>query len=189
MTSEASSRSQAGAGRITCLKLLSGFLSSSVRALKSIITTTPIGHNARLTHSSCAIADAGTPGKVNGLPGRCNLAFQHEHDRPSSREAIAHQEDLVCRASTSCEEHGKPNPPDEIYVKPSQLQRGGTAANNDVNLQTAVKAAMPQLVPFYFVNEVTFTFTILPLLIYVFSKYILPRNLRLYAARLFTSKL
>jgi F-type H+-transporting ATPase subunit 8 len=56
-------------------------------------------------------------------------------------------------------------------------------------VQTAVKAAMPQLVPFYFVNEVTFTFTILPLLIYVFSKYILPRNLRLYAARLFTSKL
>ena len=48
---------------------------------------------------------------------------------------------------------------------------------------------MPQLVPFYFVNEVTFAFTILPLLIYVFSKYILPKNLRLYAARLFTSKL
>ncbi|KAK3049625.1 hypothetical protein LTR09_009046 [Extremus antarcticus] len=52
-----------------------------------------------------------------------------------------------------------------------------------------VKAAMPQLVPFYFVNEVVFAFTIIPLLIYVFSKYILPAHLRRYAARLFTSKL
>ena len=58
-----------------------------------------------------------------------------------------------------------------------------------VDTQTPVKAAMPQLVPFYFVNEVTFAFTILPLLIYVFSKYILPNRLRLFAARLFTSKL
>jgi F-type H+-transporting ATPase subunit 8 len=48
---------------------------------------------------------------------------------------------------------------------------------------------MPQLVPFYFVNEVAFAFTIIPLLIYVFSKYILPAQLRRYAARLFTSKL
>ena len=62
-------------------------------------------------------------------------------------------------------------------------------ANSETTQQTPVKAAMPQLVPFYFVNEVTFAFTILPLLIYVFSKYILPKNLRLYAARLFTSKL
>ncbi|KAK3710732.1 ATP synthase F0 subunit 8 [Vermiconidia calcicola] len=54
---------------------------------------------------------------------------------------------------------------------------------------TPVKAAMPQLVPFYFVNEVAFAFTILPLLIYVFSKYILPSRMRVFAARLFTSKL
>ena len=33
---------------------------------------------------------------------------------------------------------------------------------------------MPQLVPFYFVNQVTFAFIILLLLIYIFSKYILP---------------
>ena len=56
-------------------------------------------------------------------------------------------------------------------------------------VQGAKKAAMPQLIPFYFMNEVTFAFTILPLLIYVFSKYILPNRLRLYAARLATSKL
>ena len=48
---------------------------------------------------------------------------------------------------------------------------------------------MPQLIPFYFVNEVVFAFTLLPLLTYVFSKYILPQRLRLFAARLFTSKL
>lgn len=55
--------------------------------------------------------------------------------------------------------------------------------------QMPVKAAMPQLIPFYFVNEVVFAFTIIPLLTYVFSKYILPNKLRLFAARLFTSKL
>lgn len=48
---------------------------------------------------------------------------------------------------------------------------------------------MPQLVPFYFVNQVAFTFTVLVLLIYVFSKYILPRFVRLFTTRLFISKL
>jgi len=48
---------------------------------------------------------------------------------------------------------------------------------------------MPQLIPFYFVNEVVFAFTIIPALVYVFSKYILPQKMRLFAARLFTSKL
>lgn len=33
---------------------------------------------------------------------------------------------------------------------------------------------MPQLIPFYFVNQLVFSFVILFLLIYVFSKYILP---------------
>lgn len=56
-------------------------------------------------------------------------------------------------------------------------------------MQTPIKAAMPQLIPFYFVNEVAFAFTIIPLLTYVFSKYILPNKVRLFAARLFTSKL
>ena len=56
-------------------------------------------------------------------------------------------------------------------------------------LQAPIKAAMPQLIPFYFVNEVAFAFTIIPILIYVFSKYILPNKLRLFAARVFASKL
>jgi len=48
---------------------------------------------------------------------------------------------------------------------------------------------MPQLVPFFFVNQVIFLFAILVLLIYVFSKYILPRFVRLFATRVFISKL
>ena len=48
---------------------------------------------------------------------------------------------------------------------------------------------MPQLVPFYFVNEVTYTFATLIVLIYLFSKYILPRMMRLFSTRLFISKL
>lgn len=48
---------------------------------------------------------------------------------------------------------------------------------------------MPQLVPFYFMNEVVFAFVLLPTLIYVLSKYILPKVVRTRAARLFISKL
>lgn len=48
---------------------------------------------------------------------------------------------------------------------------------------------MPQLVPFFFVNETTAAFILLPTLIYVMSKYILPQRVRLFAARLFISKL
>jgi F-type H+-transporting ATPase subunit 8 len=48
---------------------------------------------------------------------------------------------------------------------------------------------MPQLVPFFFVNQVIFAFTLLTIMIYVFSKYILPRFTRLYLTRNFISKL
>ena len=48
---------------------------------------------------------------------------------------------------------------------------------------------MPQLVPFYFVNQVTFAFILLIVMIYVFSKYILPRFVRLFLSRVFISKL
>lgn len=48
---------------------------------------------------------------------------------------------------------------------------------------------MPQLVPFYFVNEVTFTFLTLILLIYVFSKYILPRIVLTFTTRTYITKL
>ncbi|KAF1994714.1 hypothetical protein P154DRAFT_501467 [Amniculicola lignicola CBS 123094] len=52
-----------------------------------------------------------------------------------------------------------------------------------------LRSAMPQLVPFFMVNETTFAFILLPTLIYVLSKYILPQRVRLMAARLFISKL
>jgi F-type H+-transporting ATPase subunit 8 len=48
---------------------------------------------------------------------------------------------------------------------------------------------MPQLVPFFFINEVTFAFILLIVMIYVFSKYILPRFVRLFITRVFISKL
>jgi len=48
---------------------------------------------------------------------------------------------------------------------------------------------MPQLVPFYFVNQVLFTFIILIIMIYIFSKNVLPRFVRLFLTRVFISKL
>ena len=48
---------------------------------------------------------------------------------------------------------------------------------------------MPQLVPFYFINQVTFAFILIVIMIYTFSKYILPRFVRLFTSRLFISKL
>jgi F-type H+-transporting ATPase subunit 8 len=48
---------------------------------------------------------------------------------------------------------------------------------------------MPQLVPFYFINEVTFAFVLLVVMIYIFSKYVLPRFVRLFLSRMFISKL
>ena len=43
---------------------------------------------------------------------------------------------------------------------------------------------MPQLIPFYFINEVVFTFVIITIGVYMFSKYILPRLVRLFITRI-----
>lgn len=48
---------------------------------------------------------------------------------------------------------------------------------------------MPQLTPFFFLNEVTFAFAIIILTIYMLSKYILPRFVRIFLARSIISKL
>lgn len=48
---------------------------------------------------------------------------------------------------------------------------------------------MPQLVPFFFVNQVVFAFVILTVLVYAFSKYILPRFVRIFLSRLYINKL
>lgn len=42
---------------------------------------------------------------------------------------------------------------------------------------------MPQLIPFFFVNQVTFNFIFLVIIIYMFTKYILPRFVRLFKTR------
>ena len=52
-----------------------------------------------------------------------------------------------------------------------------------------IQHLMPQLVPFYFINQVTFAFILLVAMIYILSKYILPRFVRLFLSRLFISKL
>nr|YP_009444484.1 ATP synthase F0 subunit 8 [Naumovozyma dairenensis]APD15107.1 ATP synthase F0 subunit 8 [Naumovozyma dairenensis] len=48
---------------------------------------------------------------------------------------------------------------------------------------------MPQLVPFYFMNMVTYGFILILVLLVLFSQYFLPMILRLYVSRLFISKL
>jgi len=44
---------------------------------------------------------------------------------------------------------------------------------------------MPQSVPFYFVNEVFFTFVIISTLVFLLSKFVLPNKIRLFISRLF----
>ncbi len=48
---------------------------------------------------------------------------------------------------------------------------------------------MPQLTPFYFMNEVTFAFAVIGIVMYILSKYVLPRFVRLFLSRTFISKL
>ena len=48
---------------------------------------------------------------------------------------------------------------------------------------------MPQLVPFYFLNQLTYGFILLLILLILFSQFLLPRILRLYISRLFISKI
>lgn len=48
---------------------------------------------------------------------------------------------------------------------------------------------MPQLVPFYFVNQLLFSFVVLFVLIYIFSKYILPLFTYQQVIRMYITKL
>ena len=48
---------------------------------------------------------------------------------------------------------------------------------------------MPQLIPHYFVNQISFTFLVLIVLIYVLSKYILPSFTLNQVVRLYIKKL
>nr|YP_010248551.1 ATP synthase F0 subunit 8 [Pneumocystis oryctolagi]QTK22315.1 ATP synthase F0 subunit 8 [Pneumocystis oryctolagi] len=46
---------------------------------------------------------------------------------------------------------------------------------------------MPQLVPFFFVNQVLCGFTVLLLITYIHSKYILPKYTQLFVIRTYLS--
>nr|AUN28125.1 ATP synthase F0 subunit 8 [Malassezia obtusa] len=48
---------------------------------------------------------------------------------------------------------------------------------------------MPQLIPFYFINQLSFTLFALFVLIYVFSRYILPAFLEVNLSRLYITKI
>ena len=48
---------------------------------------------------------------------------------------------------------------------------------------------MPQLIPFYFLNQLTFSFVILTILIFIFSKYILPSSTYQQVIRMYITKL
>lgn len=48
---------------------------------------------------------------------------------------------------------------------------------------------MPQLIPFYFLNQLSFSFLTLLVLIYVFSKYILPLFTFQQVIRIYITKL
>lgn len=48
---------------------------------------------------------------------------------------------------------------------------------------------MPQLLPFYFLNQLTFAFVILFILIFIFAKYILPTFVNLQVVRVYITKL
>jgi len=48
---------------------------------------------------------------------------------------------------------------------------------------------MPQLVPFYFTNQVVIAFVLLTVIIYVFTKYILPTNVSTFISRIYVSKI
>ena len=48
---------------------------------------------------------------------------------------------------------------------------------------------MPQLIPFYFVNQLSFSFLVLLALIYIFSTYILPLFTFQQVVRMYITKL
>jgi len=48
---------------------------------------------------------------------------------------------------------------------------------------------MPQLVPFYFINEIVFSYTLVIIILYLLSKYILPRIVRLFITRIYINNI
>ena len=58
-----------------------------------------------------------------------------------------------------------------------------------VYIEKTLKKIMPQLVPFYYMNEIIFSFSLIIIILYILSKFILPRILRLFVSRMFINKI
>ncbi len=52
-----------------------------------------------------------------------------------------------------------------------------------------INRIMPQLVPFYYMNEIVFSFGLIVFILYILSKFILPRIVRLFVSRVFINKI
>ncbi|KAF2275467.1 uncharacterized protein EI97DRAFT_420529 [Westerdykella ornata] len=77
-----------------------------------------------------------------------------------------------------------------VLARPAITSTQSKAQKTEAAPQSMMlRSAMPQLIPFFFVNETTMAFILIPSLIYFMSKYTLPQKVRLFAARLFISKL
>nr|YP_009870411.1 ATP synthase A chain subunit 8 [Omphalotus japonicus]QKJ84734.1 ATP synthase A chain subunit 8 [Omphalotus japonicus] len=48
---------------------------------------------------------------------------------------------------------------------------------------------MPQLIPYFFLNQIIFAFVVLLILVYILSKYILPLFTLLQVVRIYITKL
>ena len=57
------------------------------------------------------------------------------------------------------------------------------------NVRLHIILTMPQLLPFYFVNQLSFAFLVLITLVYVFGTYILPAFVELFVTRMYITKL
>lgn len=56
-------------------------------------------------------------------------------------------------------------------------------------LQAVLMQTMPQLLPFYFVNQLSFAVLVLGTLVYVFGTYVLPVFVELFVTRMYVTKL
>jgi F-type H+-transporting ATPase subunit 8 len=77
----------------------------------------------------------------------------------------------------------------ELYQVSERFLRRLVIANEPQIERAFILLNMPQLLPFYFVNQLTFAFLVLLTLIYVFSKYILPMFTELFLTRMYITKL
>jgi F-type H+-transporting ATPase subunit 8 len=78
----------------------------------------------------------------------------------------------------------------EIYYKKINLKLLITQRQfSKFSMRSSYFNLMPQLIPFYFVNQFSFSFLTLLSLIYIFSKYVLPLFTFQQVIRIYITKL